>query len=144
MTQYLVAGRGAGKSTTLVKWVMRGHPIKGYPGWSRILIAAAMPPLHYITAFPALQHEFRENFLPALGKVVMTPNEAAGLRGLDKDVEFAVDDFHVLKTLDFGRAPALVAVYGTLFDEAADIEANLPELERRNRERLHAQMRITK
>lgn len=139
MTQYLVGQRGTGRSTALVKWVMRGHPIKEYPGWSRILVAAAMPPLNYISLFPELQHEFRENFLPALGKVVMTPGEVAGLRGMGRDVEYAVDDFHVLTVINFVKAPALVSVVGSPYDEAADIEANLAELDRRNREHLHAQ-----
>jgi hypothetical protein len=89
----IVAGeRATGRSTQLIVWLTKGRPVRGYPGWSRMLIAGTRDPSHYIEAHPDLQRSLRAVFEPALGKLVITPEEAMRLRGLAGGVEFAVDD----------------------------------------------------
>lgn len=34
----IVSGRNEGKTTALIAWLLRGHPIDNYPGWSRVIV----------------------------------------------------------------------------------------------------------
>jgi hypothetical protein len=38
--EVLLRGRGGGKSTAAMRWVAEGKRVKGYPGWSRVLVVA--------------------------------------------------------------------------------------------------------
>lgn len=36
----LVAGRREGKTTKTIRWLLEGHAIDRYPGWSRVIVTA--------------------------------------------------------------------------------------------------------
>lgn len=44
----LIKGRQEGKTTALMEWVMGGHKIHRYPGWSRIAIVIDMSMYEFV------------------------------------------------------------------------------------------------
>jgi hypothetical protein len=94
--RYLVSGRGSGRTTALTAWLAGGHPVDGWPGWSRLLVVADQRMLHWTRDNGrAVDAWLRAHGCSGgLGKVLITPNDCRyGMRGLHPVVRFAIDDF---------------------------------------------------
>lgn len=124
----MVKDRGEGKTTALIDWVLRGHPIEGKPGWSRLLLTTfgarevdrLKQKLHeaavaqgYIRPDDTDRHDIHRRLQEAVQDIGRT-----NLRGFDSTrYEIAVDDVHMLIERELGRAgilksPDVIAING--------------------------------
>lgn len=118
--EVIARDRGDGKTTALVGWLLDGHRIDGWPGWSRLLVVAdgqRVQAIHNGYAFPEQDHALRAAGCEGgLGKVVVTLAEAVSVsrRGLARDVEWALDDVETVLADVFGvfGLPAVLTVTG--------------------------------
>lgn len=121
--QWVIADRQQGKSTALVTWLLGGHRVWGWPGWSRVLVVAhGQRAAEYIERMPQLQHELWGKRTGGLGKLVITVEEMRGLRGLDPTVEFALDDVEALLARLLPMPVAVLSATGTAVTPGALIE----------------------
>lgn len=114
--------RRAGRTTRLAAWLIWGHEIDTWPGWSRVLVVLdeqrARNLMHEWctegTELHGLHLVLRERFQPSLGKLVITLRELLGLHGADPRIEIALDDADaVLVHALHGLRPAVVTIEGT-------------------------------
>lgn len=118
LMRVFVSGRRHGKTTAAIDWLLAGHRIYTYPGWSRILVCASESALHDVVLRRGLPH-------PA-SKCVFTIEELhSAARGaiVPGTVEYAVDDLDVLMMrllpMEVGR-PALITVTGQPLEAAGN------------------------
>jgi hypothetical protein len=104
----------------LVNWVLQGRSVRGWPGWSRVLVvhdhlaAKAFYPTHW----SALDATLRNRFPPGLGKLVLGWSELTrAKRSADPALEVAVDDADGLLCQILGFSPVLVTVTGTEWED---------------------------
>lgn len=114
--------RQTGRTTRLAAWLIWGHEIDNWPGWSRVLVVLddqrARGLMHEWctegTELHGLHLALRERFQPSLGKLVITLRELLGLRGADPRIEWAIDDADaVLAHALHGLFPAVITIEGT-------------------------------
>lgn len=127
-------GRQTGRTTALLRWLIGGHPVDGWPGWSRVLIVAtARDAQRIIVDYPELQHELRHRFTPALGKLVISVHELPHvLHVADPAVAYAVDNADWIIEHALGVRPAVLTIEGVAtdpddpIDPGPDDEAPIP------------------
>lgn len=115
-------GRTTGRTTRLAAWLIWGHEIDTWPGWSRVLVVLDAQRAQCLahewstegTELHGLHRTLRERFEPSYGKLVITLRELLGLHGIDWRIEVALDDADaVLAHALHGLLPAVVAIEGT-------------------------------
>lgn len=116
-----VSGRQGGKTTALIEWFMLGFRTAGYPGWSRVMLAAStercwsfMRRIERHWEFHTLQSA-DPNIRSILRHSIMVATPES-LRGLG-DVEIGVDDTEDVLRLMLGtRNPiSFVTMTGELY-----------------------------
>ena len=114
----IVGDRQTGRTTALLRWLIGGHPVDGWPGWSRVLIVStAQDAQRILTDYPDLQSGLRAVFPPALGKVVISLHELAHVRRVvDPGVSFAVDNADQLIAYSLSVRPAVITLCGVAVD----------------------------
>ena len=114
MPVVVVRDRNLGKTTELVNWLLGGHLIGGWPGWSRVLVVANKGRVtHLYREFPEQHRALREAGCAGLGKVVVTAEEWPRLcRGIARDVEWALDDAEQIIACQFGSLPNIMSMTG--------------------------------
>jgi hypothetical protein len=129
----VAAGRGMGRTTALATWLLDGHPVPGWPGWSRVLVLPdARRCQQIIDELPGIHAALREAGTPGFGKLAITLAELhqLGTRGrgrIDPDVTFALDDAdHALASVCGGITPAVISVEGVSRTVAEIIATNTP------------------
>lgn len=114
--------RQTGRTTHLAAWLIWGHEIEGWPGWSRVLVVLDEQRVRSLmhewctegTELHGLHLALRDRFTPSYGKLIITLSELRGLRGVDPRIEIALDDAEaVLAHALHGRLPAVLAITGT-------------------------------
>lgn len=50
MTYIMVTGRQGGKTAAMIQWLLAGHSIDRYPGWSRVILCPTDDQVHYLTS----------------------------------------------------------------------------------------------
>jgi hypothetical protein len=114
--------RQTGRTTRLAAWLIWGHEVEGWPGWSRVLVVLDEQRVQHLmhewctegTELHGLHQTMRERFQPSYGKLIITLRELLGLRGADRAVEIALDDADAVLTHALhGLRPAVVAFEGT-------------------------------
>jgi hypothetical protein len=113
----VLGGRGEGKTTRLIEWLIGGELLDRWPSWSRVLITYedALP---YIRSdqFRAADAELREKgCIGGLGKVVLTVGDYAITRLRLADVEVAVDNAEAMIAQQIGLTPDIVSMTAELF-----------------------------
>jgi hypothetical protein len=88
----MVADRGAGKTTELVRWVLDGTMANSYPGWSRVLVVANLQ------RYRALDQEWRER-IEDFDHRVCDYRTWVTARNVDGDTEVVIDE--LVDTLPF-------------------------------------------
>jgi hypothetical protein len=125
----MVKERGEGKTTALIDWLLRGNPIEGKPGWSRLVIVLRgereavrlRQRVHkyateqgYIRPGAADRHDIHNRLQQAV-VVLGRPGE---LRGFDsRRYEIAIDDAQFLINETLARSgilkePAAITING--------------------------------
>jgi hypothetical protein len=108
----IVSGRGFGKTTKMIEWLLEGHAIDHYPGWSRVIACADSRQVVHVTSLVKFRTAHEHSMLSArdwdglsdtekrrlralndLRKAVWGPSDLAGpgLRGVG-DVELGIDN----------------------------------------------------
>lgn len=115
----VAATRAGGRTTALATWLLDGHRVSGWPGWSRVLVlASARRCQQIIDELPEIQTALRERGTPGFGKLAISQAELYQLatkgRGrIDPEVTFALDDAdHLIASACGGITPALISVEG--------------------------------
>jgi hypothetical protein len=108
----VLGGRGEGKTTRLIEWLIGGELLDRWPSWSRVLITHedALP---YIRSdqFQAADAELRKKgCIGGLGKVVLTVGDYAITRLRLADVEVAMDNAELLIAQQLGLTPDIVSM----------------------------------
>lgn len=120
MTRWVVDGRATGRTTALLSWLLGGEPVRGYPGWSRMLVVLDASMARYTSGLDA---DAAERFYRAAGfninNVIITPADLRRMHGIDRSVEVAVDDVEVLLREALGGWIVAVA---TLTGAAASVD----------------------
>jgi hypothetical protein len=109
--QVLLRGRGGGKTTEAMRWVAGGTRVPGYPGWSRVLVAANR------TMFDHLRREWW-GLLEDLDHRVYAYDDWVRARGVSHGTEVRLDDAERL----LPRLPARltgVTMSGDMWDTSA-------------------------
>lgn len=112
----IVSNRGEGKTTALIGWMLRGHPITGHPGWSRAIVcldknevARVKREVLAVTAKPSFQASLSDQQLKDLRKAVWTYAELPmNALGTSEDFEYAVDNLDIAM---FANGSALSRVF---------------------------------
>lgn len=117
MTKVLVLDRQQGKTTWAIRWLMGGHKVDGWPGWSRVLVVmTANEARRILIDYPDEQGKLHAMGNGGLGKLVITLDEARhALSVADPQVEVAFDNADLLVERALGRRPALVTYNAALF-----------------------------
>lgn len=116
MTKMLVLDRQQGKTTWAIRWLMDGHKVEGWPGWSRILIVmTATEARRVLTDYPDEQAKLHAMGNGGLGKLVITLDEARhALSVADPEVEVAFDNADLLVERALRRRPEFVTYDGEM------------------------------
>jgi hypothetical protein len=105
--------RGLGKTTALIEWLLEGHKILGYPGWSRVIICPNHAQTTHATAKLREATKVWSEDSPEtwdMRKCVWDLSDLrSGLRGTRRDeVELGFDNFDMY--LDILGLPRLAVV----------------------------------
>ncbi len=124
----VVGLRGTGRTHALITWLTHGHPVRGWPGWSRLLVVADPETVRRLPReFPDLQSRLHAMGNGGLGKLVVHVAEMErGGRGMEPGVEIALDDAEHLLGHPGLRAlprPSVIAITGEAVTPA---ELNAP------------------
>jgi hypothetical protein len=114
--QVVARPRQAGKTTDLVHWVLDGHELYGWPGWSRVLLVSSPELVGWITQrFTTEDQALKADFPPGLPAVVLTHNQwYRQARGRNRaGLEIAVDDADHLIFAALGAVPTVIALTGS-------------------------------
>lgn len=109
----IVSDHTTGKTTAAAAWLLGGHLVPGWPGWSRALVVSSSSLVPWtVRHMPEVDRVLRERgYAPGLGKLVLSLGEVRRLRGVDRALELAVDDIDALLVeLLGGYVPALVTM----------------------------------
>jgi len=116
----VTAQRRTGRTTALATWLLDGHSVPGWPGWSRVLVLAdARRCQQIIDELAGVHAALREAGTPGFGKLAISLAELHTLatrgRGrIDPGVTFALDDADWIITHACGGiTPALISIEGT-------------------------------
>lgn len=125
LTRWVVADRQQGKTTALMEWLAAGHPVDGWPGWSRLVVVPTVDELLRITnAHRDVDRRLRDRGCPGgLGKVLLGPSDVLhdhSMRGLDvRAVQFGGEGAAMAVALRRrGIRPAVVTLDGVAITPA--------------------------
>jgi hypothetical protein len=113
----VLGGKGEGKTTRLIEWLVGGEPLDKWPSWNRVLITRKEA-LSYILSgqFRAADAALREKgCIGGLGKVVLTMGDYAITRLRLADVQVAVDNAEEMIAQQIGLTPDIVSMTAELF-----------------------------
>lgn len=119
----ILGDRQTGKTTKLVEWLIQGHAIHSYPGWSRILVCANHAQVRWATdavkEMTADWPKVRSTW--DLRKAVWGLGDlnGAGIRGVSREVEIAVDNLDMVVAMYLSRMPVVVSMTGRPHEPAA-------------------------
>lgn len=106
--EVLVRGRGGGKSTVAMRWVADGKRVRGYPGWSRVLVVANR------SMFDCLRRDWWSQ-LEDFDHRVYVFKEWRRAHGVNPDTEVRLDNAEWLLPLMPGRLTG-VTMSGAAWD----------------------------
>jgi hypothetical protein len=115
----IVGDRGEGKTSALVEWLLAGHSIPAYPGWSRAIVCAHRKDiLRLVQVVSELTHDWPDELATYdVRKVIWGINDLIQVsRGSDwGNVEYAIDDVHIVlqQAMGISKPPELVALTAT-------------------------------
>jgi hypothetical protein len=125
----VVGERQTGRTSALLRWLIGGHPVDGWPGWSRVLVVPAATRIpQMLIDYSELQHAMRRRFEPAFGKLLISMHELSHVRRIaDPGVSFAIDDADQIIAYSLSITPAVVSICGTPTDPDDPIEPGPPD-----------------
>lgn len=85
----LATGRSAGKTTQAISWVSNGERVRGYPGWSRVLVVQNQQMLTWTKS-----HWWGE--LEDFDHRVYDPQTWLNARAIRPETEVCIDDLDAL------------------------------------------------
>lgn len=118
-----VAGRQTGKTTKMIAWLLEGHPINDYPGWSRAIVCATHEMVVHVThevreATRIWEGTFPHHSLADLRKAIWSVEDLQYLsRGIKlDDFEYAVDNAEIVlaRALRVYQSPTIITMTGEL------------------------------
>lgn len=124
--------RQSGKTTELLRWLLRGHRVDEPPGWSRVVLTANRQTLkHMLLSFRWVDEELkRRRFTHGFNGVIYTLDEAAHppqrLWFAGSQVEVAIDNLDLYLQSQLGFLPALFSMTGEIYEPEVE-ERPLPE-----------------
>lgn len=108
-----VSGRQSGKTTKMIQWLLDGHEIEEYPGWSRVIVCISHAEVVRISklvrAATADWPETRRTW--DLRKAIWFPTDT---KGRNPGVEFGVDNAELFLSRLLGFTPTKVTMTGEL------------------------------
>lgn len=124
MPQVLAGARQSGKTTEMIKWLMRGHPTEERPCWSRIILTPDKnAPDRLLQQFPEADAELRahgiaDGLLDLVEVWTKDPYRGHGRwMGRHRNgPEVALDDAELLLLLALGFRPSVLTMTGTAYE----------------------------
>lgn len=127
----IVSGRGEGKTTALVAWLLRGRPIDNYPGWSRVIVChdkhevdrlkrevfAAVGKTRFSPSHVTLEDRGMDDLLhKTVWRYAEIPMNTLGA---DANFEYAIDNLDIAMYTDVlsrvSKPPAFATITATVF-----------------------------
>jgi hypothetical protein len=103
--------RGRGKTSELIQWLVNGHLVQGWPGWSRLIVVA--DERMQKSMMDTWNHQVRPLVPGGLGKVVITAaelhNRVPGTR-INQGIQVAFDDIDALLWATLGLLPDVMTM----------------------------------
>ena len=97
--------RAAGKTWQAMAWVSHGERVRGYPGWSRVLVVPTIEQVQYLKDIGYWRR------LEDFDHRVYSLREWAEARGVNSDTEVCIDNLDLLLPSGLPRLPGrIVAV----------------------------------
>lgn len=119
----VVAGRRGGKTTRMVAWLLEGHAIDTYPGWSRAIVCANTT---QVISTARMVREATKDWpesrsLWDLRKAIWSVDDLRSvMRGMKlDDFEYVVDnaDMILMRALGANKEPSTITMTGESEDE---------------------------
>src|SRR5689334_17704505 len=115
-----VGDRQTGKTTRLISWLLEGHAIESYPGWSRAIVCANRTQVLSTTqlvrrATENWEEAFDQRALTDLRKAVWSMDDLwSVMRGMKLEgFEYAIDNLEMILGKHFPGTPAIITLTGS-------------------------------